>query len=175
MVKRQHAHMGMTRFIIDPERSTVSITGSSSVHPIHATAAGLQGWCEINTTKSGVGAKPSVSGEVRIAVDLLKSGNSLVDAETRRRIDARRYPEIVGRVTSSERLDGNRLGLTGEIEFKGEVVGVSGELEVEFHDGELILTGAQRFDVRDWGLQPPKIALLRVHPEVEVEFRAHAR
>jgi len=35
----------------------------------------------------------------------------------------------------------------------------------------LVFEGTQIFDVRDWGLQPPRVALLRVHPEVRIRIR----
>ena len=40
---------------------------------------------------------------------------------------------------------------------------------------ELRLAGSQELDVRDWGLQPPRVGLLRVHPAITVRFEAVAR
>src|SRR5699024_5459107 len=98
-----HAPLAMTRFVIDPGDSQVWIEGSSSVHPVHATASGLEGWVELSFAGANLRKDTEARGEVRIAVDGLRSGNALVDRETRRRIDARRFPEIVGTVTSSRR------------------------------------------------------------------------
>ena len=162
--------MARVRYELDPERSQVWIEGSSSIHPIKATASGLHGWVELEAPADGVGPSPKVAGEVRIAVDRLKSGNPLVDAETRRRIDAGRHPEIVGTVTGSTGLAPDRVGLGGTIALRGEVQPVEGELAVTVEDGLLHLRGEQRFDVRAWGLQPPKIGLLRVHPDIVVRL-----
>ncbi len=145
------------------------------MHPIHATATGLTGWIDLVRSGDGIAAAPEVTGEVRIAVELLASGNALVDRETRRRIDARRHPEIVGTVTSAERSAPDRLMVTGDIAFRGEVCSVSGELAVSFEDDRLVVEGAQSFDVREWGLRPPRIGLLRVHPEVRVRIRVSAQ
>ena len=93
----------MTRWVLDPEASQVWIEGSSSVHPIRAGATGLTGWVELSTSRGKVATDPGLRGEVRIAVDRLQSGNPLVDRETRRRVDARRFPEIVGTVTAATR------------------------------------------------------------------------
>ena len=165
---------GVTRFEIDPESSEVRIDGSSSVHPIRASAKGLSGWVELDTSRAGLADDTRVAGEVRIEVDRLRSGNSLVDRETRRRIDARRYPEIVGTVTTSETTGPGRLALTGVIAFRGEECEVSGEVGVSIEGDMIVIEGSQDFDVRDWGLQPPKLALLRVHPVVEVRIRVVA-
>lgn len=167
--------MPRIRHELDPDRSQVWIDGSSSIHPIRATATGLHGWVELALTRGEVAAAPKVAGEVRVAVDRLRSGNPIVDAETRRRIDAGHHPEIVGTVTASSRLGPDRVALTGDIAFRGETRPVDGELLVVLEDGELRLSGSQELDVRDWGLQPPRVGLLRVHPTITVRFEAVAR
>jgi polyisoprenoid-binding protein YceI len=164
----------MTRWVLDPEASRVWIEGSSSVHPIWAEAAGLTGSVELSTTRGKVATAPGLRGEVRIAVDRLHSGNPLVDRETRRRVDARRFPEIVGTVTAAERDAPDRLSVSGRIDFRGESQDVSGELTVSIDGGRMTIEGRQTFDVRDWGLQPPRVALLRVHPDIEVRIRLEA-
>jgi hypothetical protein len=162
---------GDGRYEIVPGDSQVWIDGSSSVHPIRATATGPVGWVEVSLTAGRLAAEPRFSGEVRIEVGRLRSGNPLVDRETQRRIDAGRYPEIVGTVVSAERAADDRLRVVGDLAFRGEVCQVDGEITVSRDGSALVLEGSRRFDVRDWGLQPPKLALLRVHPEIEVRIR----
>lgn len=160
----------MTRFTFDADRSQVWIDGSSSVHPIRASAKGVSGWIEVATIKAGVAASPKMSGEVHVAVDSLRSGNPIVDRETRRRIDAKRYPEISGTVVSAERIDPTHLAISGEIAFRGEERQVTGEVSVKRSGDGLIIEGETRLDVRDWGMQPPRVALLKVHPEIDVRI-----
>jgi polyisoprenoid-binding protein YceI len=162
------------RFDFDPETSQVWIDGSSSVHPIRAAATGVTGWIELGLSTDGIASASRVAGEVHIAVDRLASGNALVDRETRHRINATRYPEIVGSVTAAERIDSERWAVTGDITFRGEVRSVSGELVVSLVAKQLIVEGTQTFDVREWGLQPPRIGFLRVHPDVRVRIHAVA-
>lgn len=158
------------RYLVSPDESQVWIDGSSSIHPIQATATGLTGWLAVATTTRGIAASPALEGEIRIEVGRLRSGNPLVDRETRRRIDARHHPEIVGTVTAGERLAPGRLGVTGTIAFRGEVQAVTGEVTVTIAADQLVVAGSATFDVRDWGLQPPRVGLLRVHPEVAVRL-----
>jgi polyisoprenoid-binding protein YceI len=162
------------RWLLDPGASQVWIEGSSSVHPIRAGATGLTGWVQLSARGGKVAATPGLKGEVRIAVDRLQSGNPLVDRETRRRIDARRFPEIVGTATGAERIAAGQLSVTGRIDFRGESRDVSGELIVSIDGDRLTIEGSQTFDVRDWGLQPPKVALLRVHPDIQVRIHIEA-
>lgn len=107
----------------------------------------------------------------------MRSGNGLVDRETRRRIDARRHPEITGVVTGSDRVAGDRLSLRGDLTFRGETRQVEGEVGVVVDDGgeRIVLEGSQSFDVRDWGLEPPRFAMLKVHPGIDVRVHVEAR
>jgi hypothetical protein len=162
----------VSRHELDPDRSQVWIEGSSSLHPIRATASGLTGFVELALVKAGGPASsPRVAGEVRIEVDRLRSRNPVVDRETRRRIDAPRHPLIIGTAVSSERVGEDRVALEGDIELRGVTQRVSGELTVRVDGGRLVLEGSQRFDVRDWGLQPPRLGLVRVHPHIDVRVR----
>ncbi len=160
------------RYQIVPERSQVWIHGSSTVHPIRATATGLEGWFEADV----VGGKVSgpVAGRVEIAVDRLRSGNRLVDRETRRRVDAKRHPTISGEITGIESVSDGGLSVRGVIEFRGESTEVSGELEVRETEEGIEIGGEQTFDVRTWGLEPPSLMALRVHPDVTVRISLEA-
>ena len=160
----------MTHYRIRADESQVWIDGSSSVHPVRATATGLTGWVAFAATKRGIAKAPDLQGEIRIEVGRLRSGNPLVDRETRRRIDAKRHPEIVATVTAAERIDTGSLQVTGTIAFRGEVQTVTGEVTVDLAGDEVVVDGSATFDVRDWGLQPPRVALLQVHPEVDVRI-----
>ncbi|MFN8036867.1 MAG: YceI family protein [Acidimicrobiia bacterium] len=167
--------MTVTRYELVPERSQVWIEGSSSVHPVHATTTGLAGWIEVDLTATGLAAKSDASGHVEIPVQQLRSGNPLVDRETRRRVDAKKYPLISGDVTGVDGVDRGVLHLRGVIHFRGESCDVEGDLTVGRDGDGLILEGEQTFDVRDWGLQPPKLLMLTVHPDVTVRIRCEAR
>lgn len=162
----------VSRFELDPDRSKVWIDGSSTLHPVRAHASGLTGWAELALVKGGaVAASPRVAGEVRIEVGRLRSGNPLVDRETRRRIDAGRYPEITGVAVSSARTAEHCVEVEGDIELRGTAVRVRGELEVRMDGDRLVLEGSKRLDVREWGLQPPRIGLVKVRPEIDVRVR----
>lgn len=161
------------RFEIVPERSQVWIDASSSVHPIHANASGLRGWFEATLEDEVLG--PPVAGRVEVDVDRLRSGNPLVDRETRRRVDAKRHPTVEGRLTEVVGVEGSRLSVLGEIALRGVSREVSGELDVTPLDGGVHIEGEQTFDVRDWGLEPPKLLALKVHPDVEVRVSIEAR
>ena len=39
----------------------------------------------------------------------------------------------------------------------------------------LVIEGEQIFDIRDFGVQPPKILMLKVHPDVRVRVKVVAQ
>lgn len=167
----------MTRFRIVPERSTVVIDATSSVHPIKTRTQGLEGHIEVDVHADGrIDHDADVRGELSLDVERLKSGNPLEDRELRRRIDARRFPTIEGRITELHPTDEHgRYRVRGDVTFRGETRPHEDEVTIVLtDDGELKINGRSMFDVRDFGMQPPKILMLRVHPEVHVAIDAIA-
>ena len=57
----------------------------------------------------------------------------------------------------------------GDIEFRGVTRSYEDEMTlVALDDHTVQLEGERTFDIRDFGMEPPKILTLRVYPEVKV-------
>ena len=167
----------MTRYRIVPERSRLWIDAKSSIHPIHAVTDGLEGHVELDTASDGAAdfGEPPV-GKLSLAVSRLRSGNVLEDRELHKRIDAKRYPTIDGMLTAVDRVDGtNRYRVSGDLAFRGVARQCEDELRVDVVDDRTIrLEGQSTFDIRDFGMEPPKILMLRVEPDVVVRIEVIA-
>jgi polyisoprenoid-binding protein YceI len=165
-----------TRFRIDPDRSHVWTESRSSVHPIHGEANGLQGEVDVQLKDGRLDL--SVAPHIRLELDVerLRSGNALYDGEMLRRIGARRFPRIVGEVKEMRDLDGSdRYHVVGELSFHGVTRPEEGEVTVEVDEGRtVVIDGERTFDVRDFDIEPPKILMLRVHPDVAVRVHVVA-
>ncbi len=114
--------MSPTRYTLDSVRSCVWVSGRSSLHPINTETRGITGWFEAATDPDGsLDLEQAVSGELELAVERLTSGNQLYDRELRRRIDARRYPTIKGRLATVA-VDGSHpnYNVTGDVDFHGK-------------------------------------------------------
>ena len=166
----------MTRFRIDPARSRVWTESRSSVHPIHGEADGLQGEIDVQVRDGRLDL--SVAPRIRLELDVerLKSGNAFYDREMLRRIAARRFPTIVGDVKEMREMDSShRYQVGGELNFHGVTHAEHGEVSVEVKDGTtLVIDGERTFDVRDFDVEPPKLLMLRVHPDVTVRVQVVA-
>lgn len=163
------------RFGLDPERSTLTIHATSSIHPIE-TATTVTGWIELDVSADGTpAADQAPAAEIELALGEMRSGNPLVDREAERRLDVRRHPTVHGVLTQlgAPDADGRRMG-AGDLTFHGVTRRITGELSITTVDGGLHLTGHTELDVTDFGVQPPSLLVVKVHREVRVELDAFA-
>jgi polyisoprenoid-binding protein YceI len=151
----------------------VWIAARSSLHPIHTETDGLEGWLDLELGEGGrvdLGVEPG--GHLELPVARLRSGNPLEDRELRRRIDARRHPTIAGDLTRMEATEATatsgRYRVEGNLTFKGVTRHYEDEMTLEIVDGVVSLSGEKTFDVRDFGMEPPRILLFSVAPDVRV-------
>jgi len=158
----------VTRYDIDATQSEVRVEASSSLHGITGHAKGLRGWVDLDgTTITGA--------RIELDAERLAWGNPLLDRETRRRIDAGRHPTIVGTMTAPASSENGTAGLRGTIAFHGVEREVSGSVVVTSPTADaVVIEGEQTFDVRDWGLEPPRLLMLKVNPDIVVAIRVRA-
>lgn len=167
--------MPPARYSFDSMRSCVWVSGRSSLHPINTETRGITGRFEASTRTDGsLDLDLPISGELQLAVEKLTSGNQLYDHELRRRIDARRYPTIEGRVTKIS-ADGvhPRYLVAGVISFHGKSRSFEHVMNIEIGEEEVSLTGDYVFDIREFGMKPPSMLMIRVYPEIAVRVELY--
>jgi polyisoprenoid-binding protein YceI len=167
--------MQPARYNFDSDRSCVWVSGRSSLHPINTETRGITGWFEAGAGEDGsLDLDAPIKGELQVAVEKLTSGNSIYDRELRRRIDARRHPTIEGRVTRIV-ADGAhpRYSVTGDIVFHGKTRSFEHVMEIRIGDDEVALTGDYVFDIREFGMNPPSMLMIRVYPEITVRIELY--
>lgn len=166
----------MARYQIVPERSQVWIDARSNVHPIHTGTDGLEGFIEIELGADGrLDPTTKPAGKLSLAVSRLKSGNRMEEREMQKRIEARKFPTIDGVLDTVEPsgTDGTyRVG--GDVTFRGVARHYEDEMTIQAVDDGLDLAGAARFDIREFGMEPPRVLMLKVEPEVTVRVEIHA-
>ena len=167
--------MSFARYTFDPVRSCIWVSGRSSLHPINTETRGINGWFAATTRDDGsLDLHAPVSGHLELSVDRLTSGNALYDRELKRRMDARRYPIIVGEITRVEPGDAHLSYLvTGDISFHGKTRSFTHGMAIEAHDGAALLVGDDVFDIREFGMKPPSMLMVRVYPEITVRVELH--
>ena len=163
----------MGRYRVVPERSEVVIDVRSNVHPIHQRATGVEGFVEFTTHADGSrDLEAGAAAELVLAVDRLRARNPLETAELRRRIDARRFPVITGRLDSmrATAVVGSYLA-RGDVTFRGVTRPAEDEIRMTDLDaGALRIEGTHEFDIREFGMEPPRVLMMRVEPLVTVRI-----
>ena len=160
----------MAQYRIVPERSQVWIEARSSLHPLTITADGLEGEIDLALDGGEVDLDVAPSGWMSLPVARLTAGSRLEDHELRRRIDSRRHPTIDGVLTCVASL--GRAGtyqVSGDVVFHGVTRNYKDEMQVEQVGERMIrLSGRSTFDLRDFGMDPPRVLFVRFEPQVEV-------
>jgi polyisoprenoid-binding protein YceI len=154
----------------------VWIAARSNVHPIHTEAHGLEGWLDLDVTDGKLNVDQLLLGHLEFPVRNLKSGNGFEDRELQRRIDARRYPTIAGDLKAMKQTnEPSRYIVGGDLTFRGVTRPYEDHMTVEvLNDQTITLTGESTFDIRDFGMEPPRILLLKVQPNVDVRVEIFA-
>jgi polyisoprenoid-binding protein YceI len=160
----------VTRYRIIPERSRLWVEARSSLHPIKAESAAVNGYIETEMGASGFDLKTAPQGRIEVPVESLRTGNGLYDREMERRLDTRKYPRIRGEILEVTELDGGRrYRVRGNLTLHGVTKTVEGEVSLRVVNGESFeVEGEKTFDIRDFGLSPPRILMLQVYPDVKV-------
>jgi PadR family transcriptional regulator PadR len=168
---------GLRHFRLTPDRSVVLIDVRSTVGPISFGADGLTGSIAADITDGAIRPRSHPSAHVEIAVDGLRSGNRVYDAELLRRIDARRFPTAtldLGRCLAVGST--GRYRVAGELTFHGVTRPTEGTVDIAVAaDGRLVVTGEQVFDIRDFAVPSPTVLMLRIYPDARVHLHVEAK
>jgi polyisoprenoid-binding protein YceI len=167
----------VARYRILPTRSRVWIDARSNVHPIHTEADGLEGWLDLDVSDGLVNVDQTLRGHLEFPVENLQSGNAFEDRELRRRIDSRRFQTIAGDLKAMKAgNDPGRYVVSGDLTFRGVTHTYEDDMTVDVAaDHTLTLAGQSKFDIRDFGMDPPRILMLKVEPEVSVRVEIVAQ
>jgi polyisoprenoid-binding protein YceI len=167
----------VARYCIAPDRSYIWIHGRSNVHAIHATTDGLEGYVDIAfSPDGGVDVAAPVAGNLSLVVDSLSSGNRMEDLELQKRADSRRFPTIDGQLRKIVQSDDTgSYRVSGDITFRGVTRHHEDVMSIRSVDEQTIqLGGTSSFDIREFGMEPPRLLLLKMKPEVEIRIEIFA-
>lgn len=162
----------MVRFKVVPASSEIATDIRSNVHPVHAVGRALSGFLEGDMNADGT---PDLDQPHRAHLELpvlsLKSGNRLEDMEIERRMDVRRYPNLVADVRKLVPAGSGRYRASADLNVRGNTRAVQADVRVRVDGARLVVDAEHTFDMRDFGIDPPRVLMLKMEPAVRV--RAH--
>jgi polyisoprenoid-binding protein YceI len=160
------------RYSVSTRDSSLTFEARSTLHGVHGKATGLEGFIDATWEPDGsVAAEPQPRMHVELPVEQLRSGNAIQDRETWKMIDSRRFPRISAdlRELRPAAVAGS-YAATGEVTLSGRSRRYEGELTLT-RDGErIVVVGELSVDVRDFGLKPPNLLIVKVEPVVRVRL-----
>lgn len=161
----------MPRFQVNTAQTTVKVGLRVNLHPSHINANALSGVIECEVDEQG---RPRLdqpySAELTLPVDAIKSGNGIQDREMRRRFDVSRYPTITAKVTHGEALDANgHYRAAAQLTMHGQTREISGDLHLSVDGTTMTIDGQQVINVKDFGIDPPRLIILKVEPDVDLQ------
>ena len=147
---------------IDNSISSISYSGAHFLHNWDATNENISGLIELNDnqiSKIGVIAK----------VKDFKSGNSNLDSNSYRVLDALRIPNIVFR--SSEIVDSlDVIKVSGSISFHGIEKDLNVLLDKSTENNNISLTGKFIIYLSDFNVERPSLLLQKINNEIEIQI-----
>jgi polyisoprenoid-binding protein YceI len=166
----------VSRFRAVPEESRFWAQLDSNLHPVEVKAAGIYGFIEARFNGDGK-LDPAAPHKAQLAfwVEDLNSGNELRDVEMLRRMNARSHPAIEWTVKKVSVLNGGRCRAAGDVTVHGRTRSFEDEFDISVAQGLLVVEGEHEFDMRDFGLVPPRFFWLWIEPRLKVGVRVVAR
>lgn len=159
-----------------PESAGLLLVARTNAGPITFGTAGIDGSIEAQSAAGALSLELPPSAFLDVRLEELRSGNDLYDAELRRRIDVRRFP-----TARLELQQASAVGSTGyyhvegELTFHGVTRPMAGAVYVSLPTpGRIVVEGEQVIDMRNFEIQPPAVAMLRIYPEVRVKLHLEA-
>jgi polyisoprenoid-binding protein YceI len=157
----------VSTFTIRAEQSQLFVRATSSLHPITYSVP-LNGSVEAGVTANGFDLTAPTHGRLWIDLAELKGDDPSWDNEMRDRLAAERYPRVVAELLDVTSRGNDIYRLAGTLTLHDTTRPLNGDAQVVLEGDRIRATGRVIIDIRDFGIEPPRLLLMRVRPEVEV-------
>jgi polyisoprenoid-binding protein YceI len=161
------------RYSVTPADSSVDFEARSTLHPVRGKATDLSGYIELSWNDDGtIAVQPPPKMHVELPVEQLRSGNGMLDREMWKLVDSKRFPRVAADLRTLEpAASPKRYAAGGDITLAGRSRRYDGEFTVTHDDGHITIEGELDLDIRDFGLKPPSLVIIKVDPAVKVRVR----
>jgi hypothetical protein len=166
-----------TRYVLSAADSWLSFEARTTLHAVKGRTGVLAGFIDARFDEDGaIQMVPQPAMHVECAVEQLKSGNPMQDREMWKMIDSTRFPRI-GADLLELRSNGSRgsYAASGNVTVAGRSRRYDGSVTIGFASEVVTVDGDLSVDIRDFGLRPPSLLLLKVDPIVKARLHMIAK
>ena len=150
---------------VDSERSIINYTGKHFLHKWSAENKNISGLIQLeNETISNIGVIAKVSD--------FRSGNSNLDSNSLRVLDALKFPNVIYRSTSINQEDG-QIKINGIMNFHGIEKDINISAKVFKLDGSIQLSGKFSVSLTEFLVNRPSLLTMKVDDEINLEFELY--
>lgn len=158
-------------FSVSPNQSSISITGTSTLHDWEVSAKRFSGSARFEV---GGGQLISVSElELRVEVKSIESGKGGMDKKIYEALSEKNHKEIVFIAQQVGEIKDGLISATGNLTIAGvtKSVDLNAAYEV-LPDGSFIITGAYPMEMTSFNIEPPTAMLgtIKSGNSIEVKF-----
>jgi polyisoprenoid-binding protein YceI len=147
---------------IDSDKSKINYSGSHFLHKWSSQNNNVSGLIQVNNdsiTNIGVVAK----------VEDFKSGNSSLDSNSYRVLEALKYPNIIFKSLNIEEVDG-MLNIEGLIEFHGIEKSIKISADFAQTSNSNRLDGEFNINLSDFSIERPSLLLKKIDDQIKISF-----
>jgi hypothetical protein len=165
-----------TRYVVAPLDSWIAFEGRSTLHSVQGKATNLDGYVEAAWNSDGtLSTQPAPRMHLEFPVEQLRSSNGLQDREMWKMIDSKRFPRIAADLRQLlPTQDPDRYAASGDVTLAGKSRRYDGTLTLSHSADRMAIEGEVDVDIRDFGLKPPSLLLIKVEPIVKLRLHAVA-
>ena len=150
---------------VDSERSIINYTGKHFLHKWSAENKNISGLIQIeNETISNIGVIAKVSD--------FRSGNSNLDSNSLRVLDALKFPNVIFKSTSIKQ-DNEQIMIDGIMNFHGIEKDINISAKVVQVDGSIQLSGKFSVYLTEFLIDRPSLLTMKVDDEINLEFELY--
>ena len=155
---------------MQPEATTLTFQARSSMHPVNGTAAQFSGHVDAATEGGVLVLDPQPAMHVEFPVERLRSGLALQDNQMFKMLDSKRSPMVAADLRELGPDGEGQYKAAGDITLSGRTRRYEGTVTIAVDGERLTVDGMLVIDIRNFGLQPPKLFMITVEPEVAVRL-----
>lgn len=162
---------GQATYKVVQAASKIAIKGTSNLHEWESNAEKFTG--EISATIEGSRVKQISSASIKIVVNSIKSGKSIMDSKTMDALKSEKFPQITFQSTEINLSGTNNISSVGQLTIAGMARKVTILSTYSLgKDQSIIVKGVAKITMSDFKISPPTamMGMLKTGDETEIVF-----